>query len=113
MFSIRFIWIPVIANMSAPDANAPSTIPRIGTWSISALARELSGFIPVGGVFIKAAIAYAGTVVVGEGVAFYYRNGRQMGVEDAARVYDEAKASAMTLAREILTRFRGNSGSKN
>ena len=64
----------------------------------------------LGGIFIKAAIAYAGTVVVGEGVAFFYRNGRQMGVEDASRVYDDAKASAMTFARDILTRFRRNGG---
>ena len=49
-------------------------------------------------------------MVVGEGVAFFYRNGRQMGVEDASRVYDDAKASAMTFAREILTRFRGSGG---
>ena len=46
-------------------------------------------------------------------MAFYYRNGRQMGVEDAARVYDEAKATAMTFAREILSRFRGNGDGKN
>jgi len=81
-----------------------------GGFGWRALARELSGFIPVGGIFIKAAIAYAGTVVVGEGVAFFYRNGRQMGVEDAARVYEDAKASAMTFARDILTRIRGNGG---
>ncbi|HTD34810.1 MAG TPA: hypothetical protein VK665_14170 [Candidatus Elarobacter sp.] len=75
-----------------------------------ALARELSGFIPVGGVFIKAAIAYAGTTVVGEGVAFFYRNGRQMNGEDASRIYDDAKASAMTFARDLLSRFRRNGG---
>jgi hypothetical protein len=33
-----------------------------------------------------------------------------MGVEDAAHVYDDAKASAMTFAREILARFRRNGG---
>jgi hypothetical protein len=35
-----------------------------------------------------------------------------MGVEDAARVYDEAKTSALTFAREILARFRGGGNGK-
>jgi hypothetical protein len=44
--------------------------------------------------------------MVGEGVAYYYRNGRQMGVEDAAHVYDDAKATALTFARDLVARMR-------
>jgi uncharacterized protein (DUF697 family) len=120
MFAITGIQMTLMLNIGATYGRDPDLsqvwelLPVVGGgFGWRALARELSGFIPVGGIFIKAAIAYAGTVVVGEGVAFYYRNGRQMGVEDAARVYDEAKATAMTFAREILSRFRGNGGGKN
>ena len=120
MFAITGIQMTLMLNIGATYGRDPDLsqmwelLPVVGGgFGWRALARELSGFIPVGGIFIKAAIAYAGTVVVGEGVAFYYRNGRQMGVEDAARVYDEAKATAMTFAREILSRFRGNGDGKN
>jgi uncharacterized protein (DUF697 family) len=113
MFAITGIQMNLMLNIGATYGRDPDLsqmwelLPVVGGgFGWRALARELSGFIPVGGIFIKAAISYAGTVVVGEGAAFYYRNGRQMGVEDAAHIYDEAKASAMTFAREILTRFR-------
>ena len=76
-----------------------------------ALARELSGFIPVGGILIKSAIAYAGTVVVGEGATFYELHGRHMAKVDAAKVYDEARASAQSFARDMLARIRGNGSS--
>jgi len=79
-----------------------------GGFGWRALARELSGFIPVGGILIKSAIAYAGTVVVGEGATFYELHGRHMGSVDAANVYDEARATALSFAREVLNRFRGN-----
>jgi uncharacterized protein (DUF697 family) len=115
MFAITGIQMNLMLNIGAtygrdPDLSAMwELLPVVGGgFGWRALARELSGFIPVGGIFIKAAIAYAGTVVVGEGVAFFYRNGRQMNVDDASRVYDEAKASALTFAREMLTRFRRN-----
>jgi uncharacterized protein (DUF697 family) len=78
-----------------------------GGFGWRALSRELSGFIPVAGIAIKGAIAYAGTIVVGEGVTFYYEHGRQMSTADATKLYEEAKASAMTLARDIIARVRG------
>jgi uncharacterized protein (DUF697 family) len=113
MFAITGIQMNLMLNIAATYGRDPDLsqmwelLPIVGGgFGWRALARELSGFIPVGGIFIKAAIGYAGTVVVGEGVAFFYRNGRQMGVEDASRVYDDAKSSAMTFAREILTRIR-------
>jgi uncharacterized protein (DUF697 family) len=71
-----------------------------------ALSRELSGFIPVAGVAIKGAIAYAGTIVVGEGVGFYYEYGRHMTSAQAGRRYEAAKRSAMTFARSVFSRLR-------
>lgn len=79
-----------------------------GGFGWRALARELSGFIPVGGILIKSAIAYAGTVVVGEGATFYEQHGRHMAKVDAAKIYDDARASAQTFARDVLARIRGN-----
>jgi uncharacterized protein (DUF697 family) len=73
-----------------------------------ALSRELSGFIPVAGVFIKAAIAYAGTVVVGEGARFYFQNGRHMSAADGAKLYEDTKTSALAFARESFARLRRN-----
>ena len=77
-----------------------------GGFGWRALARELSGFIPVGGVVIKSAIAYAGTIVVGEGATFFEQHGRHMSKVDAANVYEDARKSAQSLAREIVTRIR-------
>jgi len=71
-----------------------------------ALSRELSGFIPVAGIAIKGAIAYAGTIVVGEGVGFFYEHGRHMTPAQATLLYDEKKRSALSFAREIVTRVR-------
>ncbi len=113
MMAITGIQMTLMLNIGAvygrdPDlAQMWELLPIVGGgFGWRALARELSGFIPVGGIFIKAAIAYAGTVVVGEGVAYYYRHGRQMSTGDAAKLYDETKASALTFARELFTRFR-------
>ncbi len=69
------------------------------------LARELSGFIPVAGIAIKGAIAYAGTIVVGEGVTFYYEHGRHMSAGQASSIYESTKNDALTFARDLLTRF--------
>jgi uncharacterized protein (DUF697 family) len=77
-----------------------------GGFGWRALARELSGFIPVGGVIIKSAIAYAGTIVVGEGAVFYEQHGRHMSKIDAAKIYEDARKSAQSFAREMLTKIR-------
>ena len=79
-----------------------------GGFGWRALARELSGFIPVGGVVIKSAIAYAGTIVVGEGATFFELHGRHMSKVDAMTVYEEARKSAQSFARDMVTRIRRN-----
>jgi uncharacterized protein (DUF697 family) len=70
------------------------------------LARELVGFVPVAGIAIKGAIAYAGTIVVGEGVTFFYEHGDYMSKGQAAALYERTKADAMRVARDILGKLR-------
>jgi len=70
------------------------------------LARELSGFIPVAGIAIKGAIAYAGTIVVGEGVTFYYEHGRHMSAGQATSIYENTKKDALEFARELIGRIK-------
>lgn len=69
------------------------------------LARELSGFIPVAGIGIKGAIAYAGTIVVGEGVTFLHEHGKHMSSKQASDIYDRTKNEALKLARDFASRF--------
>jgi uncharacterized protein (DUF697 family) len=115
MMAITGIQMTLMMNIGATYGRDPDLsqiwelLPIVGGgFGWRALARELSGFIPVGGIFIKAAIGYAGTVVVGEGVSYYYRHGRQMELGDAAHVYEDAKAAALTFARDLFERFRRN-----
>ena len=71
-----------------------------------AIARELAGFVPVAGVGIKGAIAYAGTIVVGEGVTFFHEHGSHMTKHDAAQLYDRTKKDALRFARDLIAKFR-------
>ncbi len=71
-----------------------------------ALARELAGFVPVAGIAIKGAIAYAGTIVVGEGVAFFLEHGAHMTQHDAALLYEQTKNDALRFARDLLAKLK-------
>lgn len=71
-----------------------------------ALSRQLSGFIPVAGVAVKGAIAYAGTIVVGESAGFFYEYGRHMAPADAGALYEEKRRAAMTFARTVVDKIR-------
>ncbi len=113
MMAITGIQMTLMMNIAATYGRDPDLsriwelLPVVGGgFGWRALARELSGFIPVGGIAIKAGIAYAGTIVVGEGVAYYYRHGRHMTVDDASRLYDESRSAAITFARDLFARFR-------
>lgn len=116
MFAITGIQMMLMLQIAATFGKDPDMarmwelLPIVGGgFGFRALARELAGFIPVGGVFIKAAIAYAGTVVVGEGATFYELHGRHMQAGDASKIYDDAKASATQFARDVLSRLRHGS----
>jgi uncharacterized protein (DUF697 family) len=69
------------------------------------LARELSGFIPVAGIAIKGAIAYAGTIVVGEGVTFFLEHGQHMSSGQASSIYESTKTDALKFARDLIARI--------
>jgi uncharacterized protein (DUF697 family) len=70
------------------------------------LARELVGFVPIAGIAIKGAIAYAGTIVVGEGVTFFHEHGDYMTKGQAAALYERTKADAMRTARDLVGKLR-------
>ncbi|HEY5257760.1 MAG TPA: hypothetical protein VIJ12_05210 [Candidatus Baltobacteraceae bacterium] len=70
------------------------------------IARELAGFVPVAGIAIKGAIAYAGTIVVGEGVTFLHEHGRHMNKAQAAQLYARTKDDAMTFARQLIGKLK-------
>ncbi len=70
-----------------------------------ALSRELAGFVPVAGVAIKGAIAYAGTIVVGEGAGFFYEHGYHMTKTQAGQLYEEKKRASLAFARDLIARI--------
>jgi uncharacterized protein (DUF697 family) len=70
------------------------------------LARELAGFVPVAGIAIKGAIAYAGTIVVGEGVTFFHEHGSHMTKGQASTLYERAKEDAMRFGRDLIAKLR-------
>jgi len=76
-----------------------------GGYGWRALARELSGFIPVAGIAVKAGIAYAGTLVVGQAAAHYYETGTPMGTEKVSALYREAVERAKNLMLDVTKRF--------
>jgi uncharacterized protein (DUF697 family) len=77
-----------------------------GGFGWRALARELAGFVPIAGIAIKGAIAYAGTIVVGEGITFVHEHGRRMTKAQASTLYERAKNDALRFAREFISRLR-------
>jgi uncharacterized protein (DUF697 family) len=112
MMAITGIQMMLMLHIEATYGKDPDVqrmwqlLPVIGGgFGWRSLARELSGFIPVAGIAIKGAIAYAGTIVVGEGVTFYYEQGRQMSSGQARSIYENTKKEAMTFARDLLKRI--------
>jgi uncharacterized protein (DUF697 family) len=70
------------------------------------LARELVGFVPVAGIAIKGAIAYAGTIVIGEGVTFFHEHGHTMTKSQTSALYESAKQDALRFVRSIIAKIR-------
>ncbi len=112
MVAITGIQMMLMLNIEAAYGRDPDVqrmwqiLPVIGGgFGWRSLARELSGFIPVAGIAIKGAIAYAGTIVVGEGVAFYYQHGRHMSPTQAKTIYESTKHEALAFARDLLGRI--------
>jgi|SRR5579883_84078 len=68
-----------------------------------AIARELVGYIPMGGGLIpKAGLAYAGTYVVGASIERYYRIGKQYTDEEKKAVFQQALAKGKEIASAVM-----------
>jgi uncharacterized protein (DUF697 family) len=79
----------------------------MGAFGWRAAARELVGKIPMGGGLIpKAAIAYAGTHVVGTSIERLYRVGRAYSRQERRIAYEEALNKGKALAGSMLERFK-------
>lgn len=71
------------------------------------VARELVGQIPLGGgVVPKAAIAFAGTWAVGDGIAFYYATGRKLTKEELKERFDSAFQRGKTTAESLFSKAK-------
>lgn len=71
------------------------------------IARELAGQIPLGGgVIPKAAIAFAGTWAVGDGIAYYYSTGRRLTKTEIKQRFDAAYQKGRSTAESILGKLR-------
>lgn len=78
-----------------------------GAFGWRALARELAGKIPFGGGLIpKAAIAYAGTYVVGQSIERFYRVGYGFTRRERHKAYEDAFQRGKEVAGLILDRLR-------
>jgi uncharacterized protein (DUF697 family) len=113
MVAITGIQVMLMLHVEAAYGRDPDVgrtwqlLPIIGGgFGWRTLARELAGFVPIAGIAIKGAIGYAGTIVVGESVTFYYEHGRYMSKGQAASLYTRTKADALALARELLRKVR-------
>jgi hypothetical protein len=72
-----------------------------------ALARQLVGKIPFGGGLLgKAAVAYAGTKVLGLSLDRFYRIGYKHTREERDRLYAEAFRQGKEVATRILSQLR-------
>jgi uncharacterized protein (DUF697 family) len=113
MVAITGIQVMLMLHIEAAYGRDPDLqrtwqlLPVIGGgFGWRALARELAGFVPVAGIAIKGAIAYAGTIVVGEGVTFFHEQGRYMTKGQAASLYEHAKNDALRFARDLIAKLR-------
>jgi len=74
-----------------------------GAWGWRAGARELVSKIPFGGgILPKAAVAYAGTYVVGMALDRFYRLGYGLTREERKRAYEEAYARGREVAAGLM-----------
>ena len=113
MVAITGIQVMLMLHVEAAYGRDPDVhrtwqlLPVIGGgFGWRTLARELVGFVPVAGIAIKGAIAYAGTIVVGEGVTFFHEHGRYMTKGQAATLYERAKSDALRFARDLIGKLR-------
>jgi len=68
-------------------------------------ARSLVGLIPIWGILPKAAIAYAGTYVVGNVVLQWYLTGRHVSKKQINQIYRQALARGRIVARNLIRKI--------
>ncbi len=86
----------------------------LGALGWRSLARELVGKIPLGGGLIpKAAIAYAGTRVVGLSLERFYRTGAAFTRRERRDAYAEALERGRTVAAKLLNGVRRKSAAQS
>lgn len=79
----------------------------MGAFGWRALARELVGHIPFGGGLLpKAAVAYAGTRVVGLSIERYYRIGYGYTREERRVAFEQALERGKTIANSMIAGFK-------
>jgi hypothetical protein len=79
----------------------------VGAFGWRAIARELVGHIPLGGGLLpKAAIAYAGTRVVGMSMERYYRIGYGFTRDERRVAYEQALVRGKTVATALLSAWK-------
>lgn len=79
-----------------------------GAWGWRALARELAGKIPFGGgILPKAAIAYAGTYVVGLSLERIYSVGYGLTRQERSAAYAAALERGKVVAASLMQQVRG------
>jgi len=83
----------------------------LGAFGWRAIARELVGHIPLGGGLLpKAAIAYAGTRVVGMSMDRYYRIGYGFTRDERRVAYEQALVKGKNVASALLSALKRQPG---
>jgi hypothetical protein len=81
-----------------------------GAFGWRAIARELVGHIPMGGGLVpKAAVAFAGTYVVGLSLERYYRIGYGFSRSERKAAYETAYEHGKSVAKALLESHRASS----
>ena len=79
-----------------------------GAFGWRAIARELSGKIPMGGGLIaKTSISFAGTFVIGASLERLYRVGYGFTPAERGQAYQQALERGKAVAAQLLTTYRG------
>jgi len=87
---------------------APEALSILGAaFGWRSIARELVSKIPLGGgVVPKAAIAFAGTWAIGDGIAYYYATGRRLTKEELRERFDAAYDKGKTAAEAVVSKLK-------
>jgi uncharacterized protein (DUF697 family) len=84
-----------------------------GAFGWRAIARELVGKIPLGGgVVAKAAVAYAGTWVVGRSLERLHRAGGHLSREERRRIYEDGLERGKAIAQKLYDSIKNQTVKK-